>query len=194
MPATDNRHLAAAERRVRSAQPWIITFRVLHHLGVSGMSGSNAPSRTKANAKQAISPLIYSWSGQNTAGDTKRKVTTGMLFVGASAGNIIGPNLYKPSEAPHYTRGLRSNLALFVVIIVLVGLGVAWIRILNRRHSAERVRMGKAANVVDLSMENAKALGKHEEAVNDGETAGGVGDKAFDDVTDLRNEDFIYVY
>ena len=38
----------------------------------------------------AISPLIYSWSGQNTGGDTKRKVTTGVLFVGASAGNIIG--------------------------------------------------------------------------------------------------------
>jgi len=27
----------------------------------------------------AISPLIYSWSGQNTAGDTKRKVTTEIL-------------------------------------------------------------------------------------------------------------------
>lgn len=38
----------------------------------------------------AISPLIYSISGQNTGGDTKRKVTTGVLFVGASAGNIIG--------------------------------------------------------------------------------------------------------
>lgn len=37
-----------------------------------------------------ISPLIYSWSGQNTGGDTKRKVTTGILFVGASAGNVIG--------------------------------------------------------------------------------------------------------
>ncbi|KAK3654704.1 hypothetical protein LTR56_003977 [Elasticomyces elasticus] len=160
----------------------------------------------------AISPLIYSWSGQNTAGDTKRKVTTGMLFIGASAGNIIGPNLYKPSEAPHYTRGLRSNLALFCVIIILVGLGVAWIRgeivdtaasriladhlrtVLNRRHAAERVRMGKSAQVVDLSMESNKTLAKHDNAVNDGKTAGTVGDKAFDDVTDLRNEDFIYVY
>ncbi|KAK5723309.1 hypothetical protein LTR15_005006 [Elasticomyces elasticus] len=142
----------------------------------------------------AISPLIYSWSGQNTAGDTKRKVTTGMLFIGASAGNIIGPNLYKPSEAPHYTRGLRSNLALFCVIIILVGLGVAWIRVLNRRHAAERVRMGKSAQVVDLSMESNKTLAKHDDAVNDGKTAGTVGDKAFDDVTDLRNEDFIYVY
>ncbi|KAK4901190.1 hypothetical protein LTR27_001747 [Elasticomyces elasticus] len=142
----------------------------------------------------AISPLIYSWSGQNTAGDTKRKVTTGMLFIGASAGNIIGPNLYKPSEAPHYTRGLRSNLALFCVIIILVGLGVAWIRVLNRRHAAERVRMGKSAQIIDLSMESNKTLAKHDDAVNDGKTAGTVGDKAFDDVTDLRNEDFIYVY
>ncbi|TKA62601.1 hypothetical protein B0A55_11105 [Friedmanniomyces simplex] len=142
----------------------------------------------------AISPLIYSWSGQNTAGDTKRKVTTGMLFIGASAGNIIGPNLYKPSEAPHYTRGLRSNLALFCVIIVLVGLGVAWIRVLNKRHAAQRVILGKAANPKDLSMENNKTLAKEDEAVNDVHTAGGVGDKAFDDVTDLRNEDFIYVY
>lgn len=31
----------------------------------------------------AISPLIYSWSGQNTAGDTKRKVATAILFIGA---------------------------------------------------------------------------------------------------------------
>jgi hypothetical protein len=37
-----------------------------------------------ASVYPAISPLIYSWSGQNTAGDTKRKVTTATLFVGAS--------------------------------------------------------------------------------------------------------------
>ncbi|KAK5145357.1 hypothetical protein LTR32_002867 [Rachicladosporium monterosium] len=139
-------------------------------------------------------PLIYSWSGQNTAGDTKRKVTTGMMFIGASVGNIIGPNLYKPSEAPHYTRGLRSNLALFCVIIVLVGLGVAWIRVLNRKHAAQRISLGKAGKIIDLSMENTKTLAKDGEAVNGSHTADGIGEKAFDDVTDLRNEDFIYVY
>lgn len=162
----------------------------------------------------AISPLIYSWSGQNTAGDTKRKVTTGVLvsvitlwpcpepnmltkiaqFVGASAGNILGPHLYNPDEAPHYTRGLTSNLALFVAIIVLVGIGAAWIRVLNRKHAATRERMGKAAKVIDLSMETKRTLTAHDEAVNDGQGAGGVGDKAFDDITDLNNEDFIYVY
>ncbi|PSN74516.1 MFS general substrate transporter [Corynespora cassiicola Philippines] len=137
-----------------------------------------------------ISPLIYSWSGQNTGGDTKRKVTTGILFIGASAGNIVGPHLFKPAERPKYSRGLRANLALFIGIVVLVLLGMAWVRILNRKHAATRKAMGKAENIVDLSMGRSKEM--NEEDTN-AET-GGVGDKAFDDITDLKNEDFIYVY
>lgn len=138
-----------------------------------------------------ISPLIYSWSGQNTGGDTKRKVTTSILFVGASAGNIVGPHLFKPSERPYYYRGLRANLALFIAIIVLIILGVFWIKLLNRKHAATRESMGKAAVVVDTSMSGGK------EADTEGaETAevNGVGDKAFDDITDIKNEDFIYIY
>lgn len=142
----------------------------------------------------AISPLIYSWSGQNTGGDTKRKVTTGVMFLGASAGNIIGPNLFKTSEAPRYAEGLRADLILFVIIILLVATGAAWIRILNKKHAAARERVGKSAKVIDLSMEDNKALVEHHELVNDGAAAGGVGDRAFDDVTDLVNEDFIYLY
>lgn len=138
-----------------------------------------------------ISPLIYSWSGQNTGGDTKRKVTTGILFVGASAGNIVGPHLFKPSEKPYYKRGLHANLALFVGIIVLVLIAMAYIKILNRKHAAAREAMGKSANIVDLSMEKGRNVDAEEAET---EAATGVGDKAFDDVTDLKNEDFIYVY
>ncbi|KAJ4358862.1 hypothetical protein N0V95_002715 [Ascochyta clinopodiicola] len=138
-----------------------------------------------------ISPLIYSWSGQNTGGDTKRKVTTSILFVGASAGNIIDPHLFEPSEKPHYYRGLRFNLALFVAIVVLIVLAVVWIKVLNRKHAMTRESMGKAADLVDLSMERTRrGDGEDEEDVQ----TGGVGNKAFDDVTDIKNEDFIYVY
>ncbi|CAI9626262.1 unnamed protein product [Alternaria burnsii] len=137
-----------------------------------------------------ISPLIYSWSGQNTGGDTKRKVTTSILFVGASAGNIIGPQLFKPSEKPHYYRGLRANLALFIAIIVLILLAMFWIKLLNRKHAATRESMGKSAIVVDTSMGTARE-GDAEEA--DNAQASGVGDKAFDDLTDIKNEDFVYV-
>lgn len=139
-----------------------------------------------------ISPLIYSWSGQNTGGDTKRKVTTSILFVGASAGNIIGPHLFKPSEKPYYRRGLRANLALFIAIAVIVCLAAAWINILNRKHAAKRVELGKSAKVVDTSMASDKDMRDGEETADGND--GGVGDKAFDDITDLENEDFIYVY
>lgn len=53
--------------------------------------------------------------------------------------------------------------------------------------------MGKSANVIDLSMKNKTSYGAHEETAADSAAEGG-GDKSFDDVTDLDNEDFIYVY
>jgi len=68
-----------------------------------------------------ITPLIYTWHVQNTAGDTKRKVTTGLVFVGMCTGNIIGPLLYSTEEKPYYRTGLISNLAMFVFVEVLVG-------------------------------------------------------------------------
>ena len=139
-----------------------------------------------------ISPLIYSWSGQNTGGDTKRKVTTGMLFIGASVGNIIGPHLFKPSEKPYYSRGLKVNLALFVVLAVLVGAGMLLIRILNARQAAKRKALGKAEHIKDLSMAGHKRANEDQGVLNEGEEH--VGEKAFEDVTDMKNEDFIYVY
>lgn len=73
-------------------------------------------------------------------------------------------------------------------------MGAAWIRNLNRKHEAARERLGKSAKVVDLSMEHKTTLAAYNEVVNDSTGVGGVGDKAFDDITDLKNEDFIYVY
>jgi MFS family permease len=140
-----------------------------------------------------ISPLIYSWSAQNTAGDTKRKVTTATLFVGASAGNIVGPFLFRPSEKPYYTRGVRASLILFVLLAVLNAAGILLIKMLNRKQAAKRKALGKAENIKDLSMAGTKAIqGNQEEVLN--QVDENVGTKAFEDVTDLQNEDFIYVY
>lgn len=140
-----------------------------------------------------ISPLVYSWSGQNTAGDTKRKVTTATLFIGQSAGNIVGPLLFRPSERPYYTRGLTANLALFVALAVLIALGMLWIKILNKRQAAKRKAMGKAENITDMSMADGRTVENHDDLMMADEAEAG-GDKAFEDVTDLNNEDFIYVY
>jgi hypothetical protein len=146
-----------------------------------------------------ISPLIYSWSAQNTAGDTKRKCVTAVLFVGQSVGNVIGPQLYKTTEAPQYSRGLRSNLALYVVIMVLVVLTTIYLRLLNASHSKRRVEMGKSAVIHDSSLDTMEEIDRRrEESAANGEVEpaaeGGVGDRAFEDATDLENEDFVFVY
>lgn len=139
-----------------------------------------------------ISPLIYSWSGQNTGGDTKRKVTTAMLFIGSNAGNIIGPLLFRPEEKPRYTRGLTANLALFVALAVLIGLGMLLIKFLNVKHAKARMALGKPEKIVDLSMVDNRQVEDEDEVLN--QAADHVGERGFEDLTDLKNEDFIYVY
>ncbi|KAI9147584.1 Endochitinase 1 [Paramyrothecium foliicola] len=169
-----------------------------------------------------ITPLIYSWSSQNTAGDTKRKSTSAAVFIGASAGNVVGPLLFRPDEAPGYTRGLRANIAFFSLVVLLVAITTLYLKWLNRGHSMRRAAMGKSAVIVDLSLETAEEVERMEEmdrtlrdvrpsvdvGGDEGRTSedaeemlegGDVprrrvdkrGAKAFADVTDLENEDFV---
>lgn len=68
---------------------------------------------------------------------------------------------------------------------------------LNKKHAKKREALGKSANTVDESM---LTKGKMEtskfvelEDVRDIQNRN-IADKGFADTTDLRNEDFIYVY
>ncbi|KAM0327015.1 hypothetical protein ACHAQA_006138 [Verticillium albo-atrum] len=131
-------------------------------------------------------PLMYSWSAANTAGDTKRKCNSSAMFVGQSLGNIIGPLLYRPAEAPEYYRGLWWNLVLYLAVVALVAVTSAYITALNRAHGLRRVKMGKPAVLVDRSLD--EDGGEAEEDDLD------VGARAFDDLTDLENEEFVFVY
>lgn len=78
------------------------------------------------------------------------------------------------------------------MIIVLVVLTTLYLTFLNKSHANRRVALGKAADIVDQSMEDKKAWAKSEAEA--GPERRPSFDKAFDDETDLRNEDFIYVY
>ncbi|KAF4550591.1 MFS-type transporter-like protein 44 [Elsinoe fawcettii] len=140
-----------------------------------------------------ITPLIYSWSAANTAGETKKKVVTGFLFIFQCAGNILGPNLYTPAERPLYRRGLLSNLALFVVLIALYAIQATYIFFLNKSHAARRVAIGKREHVIDRSMLKVQRTyndSKDEEY----EQQEAAADVNLEDKTDMENESFIYVY
>ncbi|KAM3547446.1 hypothetical protein MY1884_009560 [Beauveria asiatica] len=165
-----------------------------------------------------ITPLIYSWSAQNTAGDTKRKSTSALVFIGSSAGNIVGPLLFTPEEAPSYSRGLTTNIALFSVVILLVCLTSAYLKLLNKRHAERRVALGKKAVIFDSSLETAGEVARmstiqenwerdarlhngelgssldHPEGQQSGYEEEAPNSNAFADLTDLENEDFIFVF
>lgn len=62
--------------------------------------------------------------------------------------------------------------------------------LLNKKHATRRQELGKSAVVVDRSMMNAREL----KVSNEVEGNDRIGERAFDDETDLKNEDFIFVY
>ncbi|KAJ5865136.1 Major facilitator superfamily domain general substrate transporter [Penicillium soppii] len=144
-----------------------------------------------------ITPMLYAWQAQNTAGDTKKKCTSGVVFVGMCAGNVIGPLLFSTEDAPLYRKGLIADLAMFVTVGVLSGLIPIYLAYLNKKHEKMRVELGKSGHVADMSMlrKNQLKVNKAAELENVPEQKASVAqDKGLLDVTDLKNEDFIYVY
>jgi hypothetical protein len=76
---------------------------------------------------------------------------------------------------------------------------------LNRSHARLRESLGKSGVIVDESMLSKSKVRSGKEAAMELEEAGGEAarngagvalaqDKGFSDVTDLKNEDFIFVY
>ncbi|KDQ28582.1 hypothetical protein PLEOSDRAFT_1039770 [Pleurotus ostreatus PC15] len=130
-------------------------------------------------------PMLYTWSSQNTAGHTKKLCTTGVVFVAQCAGNIVGPLLYTTDEKPFYHRGLIANLICWIALAILTLVTAAFLAFRNKQHAARRVRLGKAAVVIDQSLEEQpyKLQGSEKVATNE---------QAFDDLTDTQNEDFIF--
>ncbi|KAF7315495.1 MFS general substrate transporter [Mycena indigotica] len=136
-----------------------------------------------------LQPLLYTWSSQNVAGHTKKTCNTGLVFVAQCAGNILGPLVYKTEEKPYYRSGLICDLICWIALAVLVLITAAYLHYLNGRHAKRRVALGKTKKVVDTSLESASEV-KRRAAANEGEADNL---QSFDDLTDLRNEDFIYV-
>ncbi|KAI0810240.1 major facilitator superfamily domain-containing protein [Xylaria sp. FL0064] len=143
-----------------------------------------------------ITPMIFTWQGQNTGGDTKKKTTTGVVIVGMCAGNIIGPQLFNTRDAPLYRPGLISALVQFSFVGALGLLIPTYLMFLNKRHGKKRVQLGKRADVVDESMMRKKEMQQSQDnELDQKEQATSLeDDNGLQDRSDLTNEDFIYVY
>ncbi|PYI03978.1 MFS general substrate transporter [Aspergillus sclerotiicarbonarius CBS 121057] len=137
-------------------------------------------------------PLIISWVVANTAGTTKKSANMSLYNAAVSAGNIIGPLLFNEKDAPAYLPGLRACVGIFVALIAVFLLQWVDLWVLNKMQEKRRVRNGKPAKVVDVSMQSNHRMEIENALEATGESH--VGDNGLTDLTDRKNEDFVYVY
>jgi hypothetical protein len=108
---------------------------------------------------------------------------------------MIGPQLYFSREAPYYRSGLIANMIVLIIMFGVCILQMFGLILMNRRNIKRRAALGKTGAHVDYSLENSKnwAKMKQDTTQAEGEHAGEEENvHAFEDKTDLQNEDFIY--
>lgn len=118
--------------------------------------------------------MIISLVSRNIAGQTKKSTTISMTFIGWAASNMAAPQIFQDSDAPRYIHGFIAHLVVYGIYVALV---VVTRILLMKRNRDKR----KAV---------AQALGT-QEGVPDEKITHSL---AFQDLTDLENPNFRYVY
>ncbi|KAL7421182.1 hypothetical protein Q5752_004067 [Cryptotrichosporon argae] len=116
--------------------------------------------------------LIWSQTGPNVAGRTKKSVAQAMVFLTFSGGYIIGPQSFSSKDAPGYRPGLYFCVACYVFLALCL---VVW-RTWAKRENARRDRVVAAS---ELSPAEAEIEGRL---------------NGFKGLTDRQNIHFRYKY
>ncbi|CAK7893281.1 thiamine pathway transporter Thi73p [[Candida] anglica] len=121
------------------------------------------------NTGTCVITMIYSWNGANTAGHTKRLARNCLTMIAFAIGALIGPQLFKAEDYPHY---IPAKITLLVLTIVCIPLSL-FVRYLSIKINRQR----------DLDVEGNEKWLKE------------VGDNyQFKDLTDIENKMFRYSY
>jgi ACS family allantoate permease-like MFS transporter len=73
---------------------------------------------------------------------TKKTTVLAIYWIGYCVGNIIGPQTFRASDAPHYVPAEITILALFAVSIVDILVIYFYLRWRNTKKEAERAEPG----------------------------------------------------
>lgn len=110
---------------------------------------------------------------------------------GSSSGNIIGPLLFSSKDAPGYHPGLRGVLGIFIALVAVVLIQAANLVFLNKLQQRKRTTNGKRAIFKDHSMQEKYVPMEEGNVATEGPR---IGDNAFLDLTDRKNDEFVYIY
>ncbi|KAK8853048.1 hypothetical protein IAR55_003749 [Kwoniella newhampshirensis] len=146
----------------------------------------------------SVAPLTFAWANANTAGGTKKSVLASVEWGAVCVGNAIGPQLFTANSGPYYFDGLRDNIISMSVTEGCVVAMIVYVWFLNRRNKKRRQARGMSGEIVDYSLEaESKWAGLRAKQVAIDQAEGMLqahGQKAFLDLTDLENDEFIYSY
>jgi LytS/YehU family sensor histidine kinase len=76
-------------------------------------------------ASNAVFVLALSLVSGNVGGVTKKSFCSASIFLGVAVGNIVGPFMFKDSEAPKYPTGIIGCMVsriLEMVVIIILGI------------------------------------------------------------------------
>ncbi|GMM47011.1 hypothetical protein DAPK24_035860 [Pichia kluyveri] len=110
--------------------------------------------------------LISSCVTSNTAGFTKKMITTAVMLIGYSAGNVIGPQTFRSSDAPKYNKAKAGAVGCYCATILLMAI----LTYINIRENKKRDKAREALGDKYVVPENIE----------------------FADLTDFENPEFRY--
>lgn len=115
-----------------------------------------------------VANLGLSLLSRNVAGQSKKSVVTTLNFVGWATGNIVGPQVFLAKENPRYLTAFGVHMGCYAALIVLLICMRLWY--MSQNHKKDKL-IGEGLVKADDHL-------KH----------------AFDDLTDVQNVNFRYVY
>ncbi|KAJ7507722.1 MFS general substrate transporter [Mycena galericulata] len=117
---------------------------------------------------------VYAYNASNTSGHTKKSTINAMTLVSFAVGNIIGTEIFQPSDAPAYIPGKVA-----ILVLLTVQLGISWLlRWINLR-----LNIKKRAKLAELKTQN---------GWSDADVQREREKHAFADLTDKQNVYFMY--
>jgi len=117
---------------------------------------------------------IYAYNASNTSGHTKKSTVNSLTLVSFAVGNIIGTQIFQPSDAPEYIPGKIAIMVLLTAQLILSVL-IRWINL--------RLNVKKRAKLAEIKQQN---------GWSDADVQREREKHAFSDLTDKQNMYFIY--
>ncbi|GKT71158.1 major facilitator superfamily transporter [Colletotrichum tofieldiae] len=148
---------------------WIMASSVLPpfagFLGMSLLPNDPAIKWTKWGCYFITVPfvlgLFLAWTliPSNTAGRTKRTITSSFTFVGYCVGNMVGSQIFKAKDAPKYTPGTIGCAICFGLEFALI---LTWRWVLVRRNKKRDADMAVDGLTVEERAKRGKEFGEQD--------------------------------